>query len=156
MTERSYRRVGAYFRAHPGLLRLLLFVNKGLPYGIGLLFFVGGCFLLVSDGIAKAAWYFGVPAVKFILVSVIRAWINAPRPYDVLDFEPLVAVERGKGKSTPSRHTASAFAIARSLCLIAPWAGSIGVILAFLVGICRVLTGCHYPKDVVLAIIFFI
>lgn len=156
MTEQFYRQVSAYFRAHPVLLQLLIAVNKALPYLIGALFFVCGCFLLVSDGIIKTAWYFGIPAVKFVLVSVIRACINAPRPYDVLDFEPLVRVEHGKGKSTPSRHTASAFAIARSLCLISPWLGGIGVILAVLVGICRVMTGCHFPKDVLLAIFFFI
>ena len=59
-----------------------------------------------------------VPAVCFAVVTVLRPLIGKQRPYDRYGVPPVGAYKPGKGKSMPSRHTASAAAIA-CLCLSA-------------------------------------
>ena len=53
-----------------------------------------------------------VPAVCFAVVTVLRPLIGKQRPYDRYGVPPVGAYKPGKGKSMPSRHTASAAAIA--------------------------------------------
>lgn len=89
-----------------------------------------------------------VTGVPFVLVSVLRLVINAPRPYELLEFYE--KKPKGKaGKSFPSRHVFSVFVIATVLVTYEP-ALSIalalaGVALAFL----RVALGIHFVRDVV-------
>ena len=46
-----------------------------------------------------------VPAMGFLLVTALRAWINAPRPYEAMGI-PSITPKDTKGKSFPSRHAA--------------------------------------------------
>ena len=48
-----------------------------------------------------------VPAVCFAVVTVLRPLIGKQRPYDRYGVPPVGAYKPGKGKSMPSRHTAS-------------------------------------------------
>ena len=95
-----------------------------------------------------------VPAACFILCTVLRPLIGRQRPYDRFDAEPVGRHVRGKGKSMPSRHTASAAAIA----LAAAYAFSSPVITAAMALLCliiaslRVLCGQHYISDVLAAL----
>ncbi len=94
------------------------------------------------------------PLICFITVTMMRNIIKAPRPYDLLDFKPLCGYHPGKNKSFPSRHTASAVIIALELMRI--WSGWFGVFcaaLAVVMGICRILCGNHFIKDVIGALI---
>ena len=95
-----------------------------------------------------------VPAVCFAVCTVLRPLIGRQRPYDRFDAEPVGSYVRGKGKSMPSRHTASAAAIAIAIAYIFP---SVPVILMMaaltaLIACLRVLCGQHYPGDVLAAI----
>ena len=97
----------------------------------------------------ERAWrVFLAPAISFILVSVFRNLINAPRPYEVNDTVPLINKDT-KGKSFPSRHVFSGFVVASTLYFISQPLGIIlllaGVLLAFL----RVIGGVHFPRDVI-------
>ncbi|GAA0361224.1 phosphatase PAP2 family protein [Alkalibacterium iburiense] len=97
----------------------------------------------------ERAWrVFLAPAISFILVSIFRNKLNAPRPYEVNDTTPLIKKDT-KGKSFPSRHVFSVFVIASTLYFISQPLGIIlmlaGVILAFL----RVIGGVHFPRDVI-------
>ena len=96
-----------------------------------------------------------VPAACFILCTVLRPLIGRQRPYDRFDAEPVGRFVRGKGKSMPSRHTASAAAIAIAIVYIIPSpALSIALgLLCALVAVLRMLTGKHYPSDVVAAVL---
>lgn len=88
-----------------------------------------------------------VPAVGFVVLSVFRYLVNAPRPYEVFETPPLV-VKKTKGKSFPSRHVFSAFVIAFTAFWFYPWLGiCLGVCGVFL-AISRVLSGVHFAKDV--------
>jgi membrane-associated phospholipid phosphatase len=158
--EEKYRAMMAYFARHPAIKRLVCGANRILPYLVAVLFLFGGGFLAYSGLWKECALYLGICAGKFLLATLIRRLINAPRPYDRFQFEPLVVVEHGKGKSFPSRHTASGFIIARALFALSPWLGVwpgiVALIFAALIGVCRVLTGCHFPKDVLIAAVFFL
>ena len=95
-----------------------------------------------------------VPAACFLICTMLRPMIGRQRPYDRFNAEPVGAFVRGKGKSMPSRHTASAAAIALAVMYAFP---SPAVTLCML-GLCaliaalRVLGGQHYPSDVLAAL----
>jgi len=90
-----------------------------------------------------------VPAVAFVCVSVFRHLYNAPRPYEVLDFQPVIQRE-GSGKSMPSRHVFSIFMIAMCFFQVDVSLGFTFCILGVALAIIRVYGGVHYPKDVVI------
>ena len=61
----------------------------------------------------------------------------------------------GKGRSLPSRHTASAAAIALALCAVWPSlpARAAVLLLGALIAFLRVAAGQHYPGDVLAALL---
>ena len=84
----------------------------------------------------------------FALVSLMRRFINAKRPYEIYDFfvDPPKAK---KGHSFPSRHAFSAFAIGTVALFVSL---PIGILILFLgcsMCICRVALGIHFVRDVV-------
>lgn len=89
-----------------------------------------------------------VPGISFILVSVFRYYLNAPRPYEVLGKDPIIP-RKGKGKSFPSRHTFSTFVIAVTVFYFWPVAGILTGIAGALLASVRVLGGVHYVRDVI-------
>lgn len=96
-----------------------------------------------------------VPASVFVLVTVLRPLIHRQRPYDRFGVEPVGSWQPNKGKSMPSRHAASAAAIAFSVMWVHPSASVILFMGLLCAGICmlRVLTGKHYPSDVAVALL---
>lgn len=97
--------------------------------------------------------YLLIPAFVFAEISIMRNKINRPRPYDTLGFTPLLPFKPGKGKSFPSRHTASAWIIALAVLSIDPIFGSVMIFGAILISLGRIFTGMHYPSDVAAAIL---
>ncbi len=89
-----------------------------------------------------------VPATSFLLVSLFRKQINAPRPYEALDIDPLVA-KGTQGESFPSRHVFSATLIAGCWFALYPPVGAALYALAAILAAARVIGGVHFPKDVV-------
>jgi len=96
-----------------------------------------------------------VPAACFIVCTVLRPLISRERPYDRFDAEPVGSFVRGKGKSMPSRHTASAAAIAIAVCWAFPSPAVIlfMALLCALIAVLRVVCGQHYPGDVLAALL---
>lgn len=91
-----------------------------------------------------------VPMDAFILLSVIRYWIGAKRPYEVFEVEPVIP-KKTKGNSFPSRHVFSVFMIAMTYLAFAPSPlPGIGMILiGILLAFVRVISGVHFPRDVI-------
>ena len=102
----------------------------------------------ISKGLGQElATYIMVPALGFILLTLVRKWINQPRPYETWGIVPLLEKD-SSGNSMPSRHVLSATIISMA-CLHANLpAGLILLLLSALLGLVRVLGGVHYPKDV--------
>ena len=89
-----------------------------------------------------------VPGISFILVSVFRYLLNAPRPYEVTGKEPIIK-RKGIGKSFPSRHTFSTFVIAVTVFYFWPVAGILTGIAGAALATARVLGGVHFLRDVI-------
>ena len=125
-------------------MRLLCYLAVGasvLAYAVRLA-------MLFFESVSGGALFIAVSAVPFVLVSLLRKVINAPRPYELIDIDPS-APKNKKGESFPSRHTFSIFLIA-TLCI--PWRIYVAVTLAVLgvvLAVCRVLLGYHFVRDVV-------
>jgi len=96
-----------------------------------------------------------VPAVCFFVVTALRPMIGKQRPYDRLGAPPVGEYKPGKGKSMPSRHTASAAAIAIAVAWLYPaWPVMLGMaLLCALIASLRVLCGQHDTSDVIAAIL---
>ena len=104
-------------------------------------------FLWINEpsSIPKVLLTLGIP---FILVSLLRLIINAPRPYELYDFYQ-TPPKKKCGKSFPSRHAYSAFSIATVTFFILPWwVGAILITAAIFLCIARVLLGIHFIRDV--------
>ena len=103
-------------------------------------------FLLCTKDIRFWKCFF-VPAVSFVAVSLFRKLLNAKRPYELLDFKPLLLKDK-KGESFPSRHVFSVFMIAMAYYFICIPMGIYLTVLGVLLALMRVVGGVHFPKDV--------
>lgn len=96
-----------------------------------------------------------VPASIFLLVTALRPMIHRQRPYDAFGVPPVGDFEPNKGKSMPSRHAASAAAISFAVMWVFPTLPVIILMsaLCLFISALRVLTGKHYPSDVIAALL---
>ena len=106
-----------------------------------------------QEGLGKQIWmYFFVLASGFVILSLLRKKINAPRPYEEWDIKPLLDRD-SSGQSMPSRHVFSATIISMACLHASLTMGMICLILSAILGLVRVLGGVHFPKDVVVGYI---
>ena len=122
-----YCRFIEIFGAFEFLLLLVFFARKSL--------LIGASYLLAL----------GVP---YLLVSLVRVAISAPRPYEIYDFY-IIPPRKKKGKSFPSRHAFSVFVIGTVCLFVYPILGILTLIFGALMCLCRVLLGIHFPRDVI-------
>lgn len=146
MQAENYRAVAAWFDARPAAkrgLKIAVKVTVALVYLLyaGLL----AALLVLRD--ARFLRVLLVPAAVFVIGTVLRAVIDRPRPYEKLNFTPLFP-KSTHGKSMPSRHAFCAAGIAVAAWYAAPALGVFGAVLALGVAVSRVLSGVHYPSDV--------
>ena len=147
-----YRRLTVSFRRHPSLLVTLRAVNRGIVV------IMYGSYLLMLGWLGYQATQTGdfhrllrlilIPGSGFVLLSLVRNGLKAPRPYEQWPIEPLIAREK-RGDSFPSRHVFSATVIAMAGLWLAWPAGVVLLVLALLLAVARVVSGVHYPRDVV-------
>ena len=145
---------GVYSR--PRLARTLAVTDTVITY---LTVAVYGFFLgyLSFGDLVLGLQFLAVTATPFVIITIMRRVINAPRPYEAFEHDALAQIKKsGKaGHAFPSRHVASSFIIGSALCFIHLPAGisliagislmALGVIL----GACRVLLGRHFIRDTV-------
>ena len=96
--------------------------------------------------------YVFIPASGFVILSLLRKKINAPRPYEEWGIKPLLDRD-SPGQSMPSRHVFSATIISMACLHASLSVGVILLVLSALLGLARVLGGVHFPKDVVIGYI---
>ena len=151
MYTRTYARISAPFRrlAHG---RLVIVTFDRVLVGLIAAAYLGSIVWMVATGDDRALRLIMVPASSFIFVTVLRAALNAKRPYELFAIDPLIPRNRA-GKSFPSRHVFSAAIIACTLGYVyLPW-GITAFIAASIVACLRVIGGVHFPRDVIAALI---
>lgn len=154
MRPEQYQNIYHWFIQRPRAYRLLEIATKGLPlftaacYGVLLVWLA-----LFAHGTPRVLLKaIGVPAVTLVVGSLIRCWVNAPRPYE-RGIKPLLHKET-KGQSWPSRHALSAGVIAAVWLVLYPTMGTGVLLLAVGVCVTRVLAGVHSVWDVTAGLFF--
>lgn len=147
MTKEQYLKITEPLRQDKKKAQRIKNVNRILT---GVVFCVYPLYLLFLV-LEKDAWFFRaliVPAVSFVLLTVVRKIINAPRPYERFEVPPVIPKDT-KGKSFPSRHVFSVFMIAVTVFYSYPSVGILLGIIGIGLGITRVCAGVHEPRDVI-------
>lgn len=88
-----------------------------------------------------------ITGVPFVALTVMRLMINAPRPYELLEFYERKPKNKA-GRSFPSRHVFSVFVIATVMMPTSAVIGSILAVLGVALAVMRVLLGVHFIRDV--------
>lgn len=152
MTAARYRAMLDWLKARPALCRLIRFTAQGSVVCTYILY-AGLLGWLALDRDVRFWQVLIVTCVVFVSGTALRAAINRPRPYETLGVPPLFPKDT-VGKSMPSRHSFSAAVIAAAAWAVCPPLGIAGAVLALLIAVTRVLSGVHYPSDVLAGLAF--
>ncbi len=147
MKEAQYQKMTAFCRKTKTREKITAGITKYLPDLLAAAYPAAIVVLLVQGPPwIRLLKFILVPLAALILVTVLRHVFHAPRPYDQMNYYPLISHK--PGNSFPSRHTASSVIIAMAFWYVCKPLGIIAAALAVLVGISRVVAGLHYPRDV--------
>ena len=127
----------------PALLKALSYL--AILYSVFLFAFF--CFVTVSENALSGAVAIISCGAAFLVLTAVRAFINSPRPYEILNvFE--TPPKNKKGHSFPSRHAFSVFCISAVAVPVAPALAIVGAVLGVILSVSRVLLGIHFIRDV--------
>ena len=148
-----YGHVASNIKNKPFLLRLLRAFNRFMTVVMPIVYLTLLATTYFQEGLGKQVLiYVFIPATGFVILSLLRKKINAPRPYEVWEIVPLLDRD-SPGQSMPSRHVFSATIISMACLHASLSVGVILLVLSALLGLVRVSGGVHYPKDVVVGYI---
>ena len=144
-----YDYIAANIENKPFFLRLLRAFNRFMTVVMPIVYLTLLATTYFQEGLGKQVLiYVFVPATGFMILSLLRKKINAPRPYEEWTIKPLLDRD-SPGQSMPSRHVFSATIISMASFHTSLSLGVILLVLSAFLGLVRVLGGVHYPKDVV-------
>lgn len=141
----QYDKIKSFTTARKSRLLTFKFIYKVLPIFV----FISYPILLLSlifNNDERLLRCITVPLGVFVTVTIIRIFVNCQRPYECLEIEPLMH-KSTKGKSFPSRHTASAAVIAMAFFYINVPLGIVCLAASMLIGLSRIVAGVHFPRD---------
>ena len=148
-----YDHIAGKIENKPIFLRLLRTFNRFMTVVMPIVYLTLLATTYFQEGLGKPVLiYVFVPATGFVILSLLRKKINAPRPYEEWDINPLLDRD-SPGQSMPSRHVFSATIISMACLHASLTMGMICLTLSAFLGLVRVLGGVHYPKDVVVGYI---
>ena len=148
-----YDHIAGKIENKPFLLRLLRTFNRLMTVVMPIVYLTLLVATYLQEGLGKQVWmYVFIPASGFVILSLLRKKLNAPRPYEVWEIVPLLDRD-SPGQSMPSRHVFSATIISMACLHASLTMGMICLTLSAFLGLVRVLGGVHYPKDVVVGYI---
>ena len=148
-----YDHIAGKIKNNPLFLRLLRAFNRFMTVVMPIVYLTLLATTYLQEGLAKQVGiYLFIPASGFVILSLFRKKINAPRPYEVWEVIPLLDRD-SPGQSMPSRHVFSATIISMACLHASLSVGVILLVLSALLGLVRVLGGVHFPKDVVVGYI---
>ena len=143
-----YDHIAGKIENRPIFLRLLRAFNRFMTVVMPIVYLTLLTTIYFREGFGKQVLiYVFIPASGFVILSLLRKKINAPRPYEVWEIIPLLDKD-SSGNSMPSRHVFSATIISMACLHASLTIGIIWLVLSAFLGLVRVLGGVHYPKDV--------
>ena len=146
--KQQYRQRMSYFASHKRAAGMIHILNRLLTYIVFAVYPLLLVYLFLQHNpiLARAII---VPMNGFVIVTLIRMFINRKRPYEAYETEPAIN-KKTKGNSFPSRHVFSVFIIAMTFLAVAPsiWYGIILLLLGAAIAAVRVISGVHYLSDV--------
>lgn len=128
------------------LKKTVLFLDTYAPKLVTWIFYATLAYLAIKRDI-KVLWVGLIPWITFFSVTIIRNWLNLKRPFEELNFDSLLP--HSVGRACPSRHASSSVIIAIAVYYVYPTLGIVAGLLSILICCTRVLTGVHYPRDVI-------
>lgn len=142
-----YNKLTKNFQDKPAAIRGLQVINSLLTKVMYLVYPLLLIYLFFKQP-SRLISFILIPGLSFVLVSLGRHLLNAPRPYETWHITPLIP-KNTKGHSFPSRHVFSATIISMAALRLNLALGIFFLILSLLIAFCRVLGGVHYPRDVI-------
>lgn len=147
MTKEQYEKWSAPYRRKRNGISILIGIDRAITAVVFVSYPVLLAALMLQKLYGEMLLCVVVPAVSFVLVSLFRKFYSAPRPYEILDIQPLIK-KNTKGKSFPSRHVFSVFMIGMTYFYMY-WPAGIAIgILGIALAYVRVVGGVHFPKDI--------
>lgn len=146
MNRNKYEKITSFFKNNKAANTALKIIYKYLPMLIFILYPIGIVWVFFKQSEIFFQFVL-VPLSVFLMVTALRKLINEQRPYEKYGIEPVFA-KNTKGKSMPSRHTASAFIISMAMLRINLYLGIGFLAVSFIIMLSRVLAGVHYIRDV--------
>lgn len=148
-----YNHIAGKIENRPIFLSLLRTFNRFMTVVMPIVYLTLLATTYFQEGFGKQILiYVFIPATGFVILSLLRKKINAPRPYEEWTIKPLLDRD-SPGQSMPSRHVFSATIISMACLHASLSVGVILLVLSALLGLARVLGGVHFPKDVVIGYI---
>lgn len=142
-----YNKLTKAFQDKPAAIRSLQVINSLLTKVMYLVYPLLLIYLFFKQP-SRLISFILIPGLSFVLVSLGRHLLNAPRPYETWHITPLIP-KNTKGHSFPSRHVFSATIISMAALRLNLALGIFFLILSLLIAFCRILGGVHYPRDVI-------
>lgn len=127
--------------------KTMVILNYSISVITGIVYAVCLVLLFVNDDYKILILSILNPAIGVIICSIIRSFINAPRPYEVSGDENLIG-KKTAGKSFPSRHVFSIFVIATTVLKSFFIPGAILLALGVVLCVLRVKAKVHFVRDV--------
>ncbi len=129
--------------------KLSVFLSKSAEILFFTIYGIGALIILLSGRLNLLLRYLAVPAITVVYNTFMRKILGKPRPF--VREKNVTSLTGHKGSnSCPSNHAASAMVIALSWYCIFPLLSVLLIVPAFFTGLSRVMTGEHYPFDVLL------
>lgn len=130
-----------------------VFLAEHLPILIAILFI----YLLLKETSYRKRMYFAILAVLSIIISfglvspIFRYFYENPRPFMVLDLIPLI--DEAPSNSLPSNHMMIFFPLALAIYYLNKRIGWYAIGGIALMGIARIISGVHWPMDILAGLI---
>ncbi len=146
MNNRLFNKIYFFTINNKWAKKLAIFISNFSKPAFIIIYILGIIALLIKGdmGIVKLI---AVPFFTLIFNTTLRKLLNKPRPFLKENVTQLVAHEASG--SFPSNHACSSMIISLSYLLILPVLVPFFVIFAFFTGLSRVMTGVHYPIDII-------
>ena len=141
--ENLLRRINSSSRAKLGLK----IISHGASIAVALAFVIEISYLFYIGDMIAAITAMAFAAVGYAAVTVFRALLDAPRPYELYGFYEIPPKNK-KGRSFPSRHAYSAFVIATLALYVHPIAAAVLYALGAAIALSRILLGIHFIRDI--------